>query len=608
MPAAGTIKFAWEASDGDCIAWPDTITLPERIHPNLVIGDENMSLFNLFRGHLLDHLFKANRRIRIASDSAERVPHVSPHQIGRRHAAPDFIVPANTGLCARMPLHRAAQVPVKGANIVTLDTEAHGVHDADQLFGIRVARAGRGPKGLHCFREPALFHKVAPFFNRSRSERRCQKHKSTKYLAHGLAFLFAGSALAELPAPLTVEDFLEFDPKQAALGHKLFYDPILSGNNNISCAHCHHPDLGTGDGLSLGIGEGGMGIGTKRTAGMGDARIRKRIPRNAPGLWNLGARDLHTMFHDGRLSISDRYENGFDSPAEEWLPTGFNSLLAAQAVFPLVAQFEMAGNPSENEVIGAVHDRIDAAWPILSKRVRITGYGAEFVEAFDHIDQAEDVNIVDIANALAAFMAVEWTSYDSPFDQYLRGHDTLSDAQKRGMDLFFGKAECSACHSGKLLSDQKFHALALPPFGPGRTRAFDPYARDVGRMGESDRIEDAYRFRTPMLRNVALTAPYGHNGAFATLEGIIRHHLDPAGSRAAWRTDDARLPEVPWLAATDFVILQDSREMARQGAKLDITPMVLSDAEVEDLVAFMHALTGISVEDPIFGVPEWFKP
>ncbi|MEL7116739.1 MAG: cytochrome-c peroxidase, partial [Pseudomonadota bacterium] len=219
-----------------------------------------------------------------------------------------------------------------------------------------------------------------------------------------------------MPRPLTEADFIAFDPKHAALGHKLFYDPILSGNQNIACAHCHHPKHGTGDGLSLGIGEGGMGLGPLRSAGAGDHKIRKRIPRNAPGLWNLGAKDLHVMFHDGRLSHSDRYENHFDSPAEEWLPTGFNSLLAAQAVFPLIAQFEMAGNPSENEVIGAVHDRVDRAWPILAKRVRVSDYGPMFVDAFDHITAPEEVTIVDIANALAAFQAVEWQSFDSPFD------------------------------------------------------------------------------------------------------------------------------------------------------------------------------------------------
>ena len=89
----------------------------------------------------------------------------------------------------------------------------------------------------------------------------------------------------------------------------------------------------------------------------------------------------------------------------------------------------------------------------------------------------------------------------------------LSPQARAGLELFYGDAGCAACHSGPLMSDQGFHALALPAFGPGKTRRFDLQPRDVGRMGESNALEDASRFRTPMLRNVALTAPYGHNGA-----------------------------------------------------------------------------------------------
>ncbi|CTQ54403.1 Cytochrome c551 peroxidase precursor [Roseibium album] len=411
---------------------------------------------------------------------------------------------------------------------------------------------------------------------------------------------------AGLPAPLTSDDFIAFDRKQAALGQLLFYDKILSGNSNIACATCHHPKLGTGDRLSLGIGEGGDGLGQDRTALVETNRIKKRIPRNAPGLWNLGAKKLHTLFHDGRLSIADTYDNGFNSPAEEWLPEGLDSLLAAQAIFPVVAQFEMAGNPKENEIAGAVHDRIDASWPILAKRVRvIPEYGQKFVEAFDHIDDPEQVTIAEIANALAAFQATEWQSFDSPFDQYLAGNKAaLSPDQKRGLDLFFGKANCSSCHSGSLLSDQKFHAIGLPPFGPGRTRRFDPMVRDVGRMGESDQLEDAYRFRTPMLRNVELTGPYGHNGAYPTLEGIVRHHLDPDGMLANWSPETADLPNAPWLEAIDFIVWNDDREMARQARFRDIEPVFLNDDDVSNLLAFLKALTGTSsVSSPPFGIP-----
>lgn len=320
----------------------------------------------------------------------------------------------------------------------------------------------------------------------------------------------------------------------------------------------------------------------------------------------MGAKELHTLFHDGRLSIADTYENGFNSPAEEWLPRGFNSLLAAQAVFPLVAQFEMSGNPKENEIAGAIHDRIDAAWPILAKRIRvIPEYGKMFIEAFDHISKPEQVTIVEIANALAAFQAVEWQSFDSPFDHYLAGDKAaLTDQQKLGMDLFYGKANCASCHSSPLMSDQKFHALGLPPFGPGRTRRFDPMVRDTGRMAESDSLEDAYRFRTPMLRNVELTAPYGHNGAYPTLDGIIRHHLNPDQMLANWQPELAALPDAPWLEPIDFVVWQDSRELARQKLFRGIEPMALSDLEIDAITAFMKALTGTSsVTFPPFGVP-----
>ncbi|MEO0381274.1 MAG: cytochrome c peroxidase [Pseudomonadota bacterium] len=408
-----------------------------------------------------------------------------------------------------------------------------------------------------------------------------------------------------MPRPLSEDDFIQVDPAQAKLGQLLFYDRILSGNKNIACSTCHHPDLGTGDGLSLGIGEGGVGLGPQRTAGTGDDRIRKRIPRNAPGLWNLGARDLTVMFHDGRLSVAETYENRFNSPAEERLPDGLENLLAAQALFPLVAQFEMAGNPKENEVAGAVHDRIDYAWPILTDRVRHNAQYAEmFASAYPHIHGSSDITIADIANALSAFMTFEWTSFDSPFDAYLAGdRSALTPAQVDGMTLFYGMAGCADCHSGPLMADEGFHPLGLPPFGPGRTRQWDPMVRDVGHMGESNRLEDAYAFRTPMLRNVALTAPYGHNGAYPTLEGIVRHHMNPLTAFDAWTPDQADLPEVPWLAAIDFAVRQDSREMARQRAAIRPATPALKDAQVSAIVAFLEGLTGQSAQLGRLGIP-----
>ena len=420
---------------------------------------------------------------------------------------------------------------------------------------------------------------------------------------HAAVFLFFGLANAATAQVITAQDYIPADPDQARIGQLLFYDKILSGNKNISCGTCHHHDHAGGDGLSLGIGEGGVGVGPDRTAGTGPDAIRKRIPRNAPALWNLGHSDINVLFHDGRLSRSDIYGNGYDSPAEEWLPSGLDNLTAAQALFPLIAQFEMAGNPSENEVAGATHDRIDRAWPIIAKRVRtIPQYGAMFVQAFDHIADPTEVSIVEIGNALAAFINSEWQSYDSPYDRWLTGAPLPHDAE-RGRQLFVA-ARCATCHAGALFTDQQFHALGLPAFGPGRTRQWDQISRDVGRMAETDRVEDAYRFRTPSLRNVALTAPYGHNGAYPTLADMIRHHSDPRTSRARWTPDMAKLPSAPWLAAVDFAIQQDKAEMARQAAKLDIHPASLSQNDITDLVAFLHALTGETADARPLGRPD----
>ena len=304
--------------------------------------------------------------------------------------------------------------------------------------------------------------------------------------------------------------------------------------------------------------------------------------------------------------MSDIFGNGFNSPAEEWLPQGLDNILAAQALFPIIARFEMAGAPEENEVGGAINDRVDNAWPIIAKEVRSNpDYALMFMKANAHINTGEDVTIVDIANALAAFMASEWKNHDSPFDDYLAG-DTgaLTPMAYRGMELFYGDAGCSECHSGPLLSDQKFHALALPAFGPGKTRRFDPQPRDVGRMGESDRLEDAYRFRTPMLRNVALTAPYGHNGAYSSLEGIVRHHLNPVQSNSAWTRDEARLPVAAWLERADFIVQSDRREMERQARYLDIEPVAIDDAGIADLVAFLESLTGKTALERPLGRPK----
>lgn len=406
--------------------------------------------------------------------------------------------------------------------------------------------------------------------------------------------------------PLTADDFIAFDPDQAKLGQLLFYDKILSGNRNISCATCHHHDLHSADGLSLGIGEGGNGIGTNRTPGEGLTRISTRIPRNAPALWNLGAKEVSTLFHDGRLERTDLKSAGFRSPAKGDLPHGLNSIIAAQALFPMSSDAEMAGAHGENAVADGFGRSFPDGWAAVTAQVQsVPEYTDLFRAAFPNVRKTQDITVTEIANALGAFIGSEWQSYDSPYDDYVNAGVPLPADAERGRQLFFGKAGCSACHSGPLFTDQDFHAMGLPNFGPGKLFDRNPIRTDLGRMQVTGDDADIYRFRTPSLRNVALTAPYGHNGAYSTLSGMIRHMLDPTTARGDWSPENTTLPRVAWLDKEDFAILANLQESDRQLAYLDSSAVEnVSDADVQALEAFLHSLTGKTAASRPLGRPE----
>ncbi len=413
----------------------------------------------------------------------------------------------------------------------------------------------------------------------------------------------ATNSVANIQA-LSDADYRIPTEKSAKLGQLLFYDKILSGNRNISCASCHHPDHATSDGLSLGIGEGGVGLGPDRRL-EGD-KIKHRITRNSPALFNLGAYEYVTLFHDGRLTRDSAEPGGFNSPAEEFLPSGLNSIVSAQALFPMASAIEMAGDLHENEVAGAVRRRIDYAWTILTKRIQnIPAYTVKFKEVYKNVSAPSDINITHIANSIGDFVAFEWRADNSDFDHYLAGeNEALSDDQLAGMKLFYGKAQCSTCHIGVLQTDHQFHSLALPQLGPGRTRRFDLKARDMGRINESDALEDAYRFRTPSLRNVQHTSPYGHNGTYNTLEAIITHHANPLVGLASWDREQVLLPELTEVGEDDFLILADNQEQERLSRSYDIKPVELSKAEISLLISFMSALTDEQSLYGRLGIPE----
>lgn len=275
-------------------------------------------------------------------------------------------------------------------------------------------------------------------------------------------------------------------------------------------------------------------------------------------------------------------------------------------MFPVLSGDEMAGHYSENDVAKAVRQGMlassDGAWDIIAGRV---GAIPEYVDRFRKIDptieRPDDIGFTDIANVIAAFIAFEFRADDSPFDRFLRGEGELSEEAATGMELFYGKAGCVECHSGVFQTDHGFHAIAMPQFGPGKAARFETHQHDVGRKRVTGKSEDKYKFRTPSLRNVELTAPYGYSGAFATLEAVLRHHLDPVTSLKSYDRNQATLTNFP--EADDWAVLDDPDEIADIAAANELMPMVLGDDEVDALIAFLKALTDPISKTGRLGVP-----
>ncbi len=395
--------------------------------------------------------------------------------------------------------------------------------------------------------------------------------------------------------------FADAPSENVALGQLLFYDPILSGNRNTSCATCHHPKFATSDGVSLAIGEGGIGLGPKRRVDP-DNLPEQRIGRNAPALFNLGAAEFTTLFYDGRLQADATRRSGIRTPLDDDMVQGFNSVLSAQAMFPVLSGDEMSGHYSENDVSQAVRQGFLAheggAWDIIAKRV--AGI-PEYSRMFDPVIGSRKIEFTDISNMIADFIAFEWRADDSPFDQFLAGGVLPEDANA-GLKLFYGKAGCSTCHTGRFQSDHNFHAIAMPQIGPGKAARFESHNRDVGRMRVTGQARDAYRFRTPSLRNVTETGPYGHDGAYASLEAVVRHHLDPVAGLMAYDRVQAILPEL--AGAKDWVILDAPAEVALIAAANELEPLALNDTEVAQILAFLATLKDDASLYGRLGVPD----
>ena len=367
------------------------------------------------------------------------------------------------------------------------------------------------------------------------------------------------------------------------LGRDLFHDRRLSGNNNISCIECHHPRVGTQDGLPLSLGEGASGIeiaGRKRMQGRG-----KILARNTPGLFNLHG--LPVMFWDGRVEYNAKTKS-FRTPVPlgPVISSTMKSALAAQAIFPMVDHDEMRGQKGSNPIADALDEH--AAWELIVQKMLSF---PEYKKAFAAVFPGEKINIGHLGEALAEFQGHAFFLAETPYDRYLKGEVTaLNSQQKHGMEVFFNQAKCGNCHHGEHLSSLGYRSVAAPQIGPGKTTG-----DDLGRYQWEPSAGKLYAFRIPPLRNVALTAPYFHSGSVETLEEVVKHYEDV---RRGLETYQLR------RTYPNYVLNLKNHDHSKDNVRLNHLPdnlvqkLALTEEEVAALVEFIRSgLTDIRLQE-----------
>ena len=384
----------------------------------------------------------------------------------------------------------------------------------------------------------------------------------------------------ELPRPVDENDYRTASSEMVKLGQMFFYDRVLSGTYRVSCATCHNPDRAGSNGFRTDSkpDEEGDELAIN---GLPLYEALKPSAKHAPALFNLGAKEFTALFGDGR--VAQLPDGSFLSPAGSELPDGLNDVLAAQALFPAVTGDELVGTV-DNAVKEVAHLGNRAVWDALADRIKILPEYEPFVrEAYPDLASLDDLDIVHVANSISAFVAAEWRSDNAPFDAYLRGDKAaLSEQQVKGMQLFYGKAGCSACHAGTFQTDHAFHIVATPLW------RFDVDFIDGEFDLHSDRSEltgnepDRYRRRTPSLRNVEWSPPYGHAGSFETLDQMLRAHLDPVDGLNAFVADRLKGETAPASIEETVQALVERNELKK---------VALNDAEIGDLLAFLKSLS-----------------
>ena len=366
-------------------------------------------------------------------------------------------------------------------------------------------------------------------------------------------------------------------PALSRLGQALAFDKILSGTRNISCMTCHLPAFGTGDGKSLSVGQGGIGLGAGRAHPDGVF-----IPRNAPPLFNLGA--MQHLFWDGRVEVDAR--DAFHTPAGAQLTPEMTRVfefgaISALPLFPVTNRDEMRGYVG-NELAEIADGDFTTLWAgVMNRLGNIAEYRGLFEAAYPGT-RFDEMTFAHASNAIAGFIVDRLTFDDTPWDRFLAGRDdALTRAQLDGAQTFLS-LRCSICHNGSTFSDEQFHDVAVAQIGPGVGDG--PSGRDdFGRMRVTGLSSDRYRFRTTPLRNVELTGPYGHDGAIISLRAFVEHYSESDKKLLAY--DPSQLePALQGTLLTNAAAILAQRDTLLDG-------VVFSPEIAERLMQYMSALT-----------------
>ena len=403
----------------------------------------------------------------------------------------------------------------------------------------------------------------------------------------------------------------------AQLGMKLFYSKALSGDMDAACVTCHHPMLGGGDDLSLSIG---VEAELPDLLGPGRAHVSSgthfdggpTVPRNAPTTFNIMLWERE-IFHDGRLETlpgvnnSDIVGNMIITPDSGNMadPQAGSNLTQAQARFPVTSAEEMRGHTFEQgQSNDAVRDHLAERIKGASNTELATNNWLDaFRTGFKSPDASAD-QLITFANITAAIAEYEnsQTFINTPWKAYLEGDfSAVSEEAKQGAILFYkssndGGAGCAACHSGSFFSDEGFHATAFPQIGRGKgdgTTTTD----DFGRFRVTAAAADRYAFRTPSLINVEVTGPWGHAGSMMSLEDTVRYHLNPAAAFSSYDVNklDNNIQTTDMMINTQNAL--DHLTTLQNNAQTKLQNVDLSDGEVNQLLAFIKALTDPCVKD-----------